>query len=60
MSGKIVCPSCGGNGYRTIYKDASWKEKTQIDCNHCNNQGEVEINEHEIESLLKNTTWRNQ
>jgi DnaJ-class molecular chaperone len=60
MSGKMICPSCNGNGYRMIYKDASWKEKVSIDCNHCNNQGEVEITEDEIENLLKNTSWRTQ
>jgi len=27
MSGKMVCPKCDGNGYRLIYKDASWQEK---------------------------------
>ena len=45
MSGKIVCPKCDGNGYRMIYKDASWKEKIAIDCSYCENQGEVEITE---------------
>jgi hypothetical protein len=30
--------------YRMIYKDASWQEKTPIDCSYCNNQGEVENN----------------
>jgi DnaJ-class molecular chaperone len=37
-----------GNGYRTIYKDASWKEKTSIDCAYCHSQGEVEITEETI------------
>jgi hypothetical protein len=30
MSGKMVCPKCDGNGYRMIYKDASWQEKTPL------------------------------
>lgn len=42
---KSICPSCKGNGYRTIYKDASWTEQIEIDCLHCNNQGEISIEE---------------
>ena len=53
MSGKIVCPKCDGNGYRMIYKDASWKEKVAIDCSYCNNQGEVEITEETILGEIK-------
>jgi len=57
MSGKMVCPKCMGNGYRMIYKDASWKEKIPIDCTYCDSQGEVEITEeavlNEIEKMEK-------
>ena len=57
MSGKMVCPKCMGNGYRMIYKDASWKEKISIDCTYCDSQGEVEITEeavlNEIEKMEK-------
>jgi hypothetical protein len=57
MSGKMVCPKCMGNGYRMIYKDASWREKIAIDCSYCDNQGEVEITEeavlNEIEKMEK-------
>jgi hypothetical protein len=60
MSGKMVCPKCGGNGYCIIYKDASWQEKTPIDCSYCNNQGEVEITEQEINDLLRNTNFTKQ
>ena len=56
----MVCPKCGGNGYRIIYKDASWQEKTSIDCSYCNNQGEVEITEQEINDLLRNTNFTKQ
>jgi|DEB0MinimDraft_3_1074331.scaffolds.fasta_scaffold43862_2 DnaJ-class molecular chaperone len=42
---KSICPSCNGNGYRMIYKDASWQEKVPIDCAHCNNQGELSVEE---------------
>ena len=46
-----------GNGYRMIYKDASWREKIPIDCSYCDSQGEVEITEeavlNEIEKMEK-------
>jgi hypothetical protein len=45
---------------RMIYKDASWQEKTPIDCSYCNNQGEVEITEQEINDLLRNTNFTKQ
>jgi DnaJ-class molecular chaperone len=41
-SNKMICPACKGNGYRMVYKDASWYEKTPIDCEYCNNQGEID------------------
>ena len=56
----MVCPKCDGNGYRMIYKDASWQEKSPIDCSFCNNQGEVEITEQEINDLLRNTNFTKQ
>jgi hypothetical protein len=43
-----------------IWKDASWQEKTPIDCSYCNNQGEVEITEQEINDLLRNTNFTKQ
>lgn len=39
----LICPKCHGNGYRKIWKDAEQKEKIEIDCTYCNNQGEVDI-----------------
>ena len=40
---KFICPACFGNGYRKIIKDASQPNiKVVIDCEACNNQGEVE------------------
>ena len=39
---KRVCPACDGNGYRKIMKDASSKISVEIDCEACNNQGEIE------------------
>jgi len=43
MFGKIICEKCKGNGYRMIWKDTDEKEKIAIDCNACNNQGEIAI-----------------
>jgi hypothetical protein len=43
MLGKLICSDCNGNGYRMIWKDNNEKEKIAIDCNACNNQGEIEI-----------------
>jgi DnaJ-class molecular chaperone len=39
---KLICPACKGNGYRRIRKDASSKLGVEIDCEACNNQGEIE------------------
>ena len=32
-----------GNGYRKIIKDASSKITIEIDCEACNNQGEIKM-----------------
>ena len=40
---KMICPACMGNGYRKITKDASRPNlKVVIDCQACDNQGEIE------------------
>jgi DnaJ-class molecular chaperone len=40
---KLICPACMGNGYRKITKDASRPNlKVVIDCQACDNQGEIE------------------
>ena len=49
MFGKIICEECKGNGYRMIWKDAEEKEKIAIDCNACNNQGEIEIGPEDLD-----------
>ena len=46
---KMICPNCQGNGYVGSAKEP----KEQRDCFVCNNQGEVEINEENLD-LLKN------
>ena len=49
---KFVCPACSGNGYRKIIKDASNPNlKVVINCEACNNQGEIVNNEKNIFTL---------
>ena len=49
---KLICPACMGNGYRRIIKDASQPNiKVVIDCEACNNQGEVENDTKNIHAL---------
>ena len=49
---KFICPVCKGNGYRTITKDAATPNlKVEIDCEPCNNQGEILKNEENIFAL---------
>lgn len=49
MFGKMICNDCNGNGYRMIWKDADEKEKIAIDCNTCNNQGEIKIDVEDLQ-----------
>ena len=48
---KMVCPACIGNGYRKIFKDSSSNLKVVIDCEACNNQGEIENDTNNIHAL---------
>ena len=49
---KFICPVCFGNGYRKITKDASHPDiKVVIDCEACNNQGEIENETKNIHAL---------
>ena len=48
---KLICPACMGNGYRKIYKDQSLNLKVVIDCEACDNQGEVENDTKNINAL---------
>lgn len=45
----MICNECNGNGYIMIWRDASQKEKFAIDCNTCNNQGEIEIGPEDLD-----------
>jgi len=38
-----------------IYKDASWTEKVAIDCEYCENQGEVDITEDTLKDVGKDS-----
>ena len=52
LKNKFICPACMGNGYRKITKDASQPNiKVVIDCEACNNQGEIKNNEKNIFAL---------
>ena len=48
---KLVCPACMGNGYRKIMKDASSKKTIEIDCEACDNQGEIKNDKKIIHGL---------
>ena len=48
---KQVCPACNGNGYRKIMKDASSKIGVEIDCEACDNQGEIKNDKKNIFGL---------
>ena len=45
---KLVCPACKGNGYRKIMKDASSKIMIEINCEACDNQGDIQNDEKTI------------
>ena len=48
---KFICPACLGNGYRKIFKDSTSNIKVVIDCEACNNQGEIENDTKNIHAL---------
>ena len=48
---KRICPACNGNGYRKIMKDASSKIGVEIDCEACDNQGEIKNDKKNIFGL---------
>ena len=45
---KLICPACMGNGYRKIFKNATSKLRVVIDCEACDNQGEIKNDEKNI------------
>ena len=43
LKNKFICPACLGNGYRRITKDATDPNiKVVINCEACNNEGEIQ------------------
>ena len=57
---KVICPYCKGNGYkRTLIEEG--REEVIVDCQTCNNQGEINmIDKERLESILnKNNTSLN-
>ena len=49
---KFICPACFGNGYRKITQDAVKPDiKVVINCEACNNQGEIKNDEKNIFGL---------
>ena len=52
LKNKFICPACFGNGYRKISKDASQPNiKVVINCQACNNQGEIKNDTKNIHAL---------
>ena len=57
---KVICPYCKGNGYkRALFEEG--REEVIVDCQTCNNQGEINmIDKERLESILnKNNTSLN-
>ena len=48
---KFVCPACFGNGYRKIFKDSTSNLRVVINCEACNNEGEIENDKKNIHAL---------
>ena len=48
---KFICPACFGNGYRKINKDPSSNFKVVIDCEACDNEGEIKNDTKNIHAL---------
>ena len=45
---KFICPACLGNGYRKIFKDSTSNLRVVIDCEACDNEGEIKNDEKNI------------
>ena len=41
LKNKFICPACLGNGYRKISKDSASNLRVVIDCEACDNEGEI-------------------
>lgn len=52
MIGKAICDTCNGNGFVRA-KIEEGREEIILDCNTCNNQGEITISDIDLD--LNNT-----
>ena len=50
-SNKRICPACMGNGYRKIFNNAGSNLKVVINCEACDNQGEIKNDKKTIHGL---------
>ena len=41
LKNKFICPACLGNGDRKIFKDSISNLRVVIDCEACDNEGEI-------------------
>jgi hypothetical protein len=49
---KVICPYCKGNGYKRALLEEG-REEVIVDCQTCNNQGEINmIDKERLESIL--------
>ena len=48
LKNKFICPACLGNGYRKIFKDSTSNLRVVIDCEACDNEGEIKNDEKNI------------
>ena len=48
LKNKFICPACMGNGYRKIFKDSASNLRVVIDCEACDNEGEIKNDEKNI------------
>ena len=50
-SNKLICPACMGNGYRKIFSNAGSNLKVVMNCEACDNQGEIKNDTKNIHAL---------
>ena len=51
LKNKLICPACMGNGYRKIFKDSASSLRVVIDCEACDNEGEIKNDTKNIYAL---------
>ena len=53
MADKPTCFMCNGNGFRTVYEDATKTNVILVQCVNCNSKGEAFILDQEKHDKLK-------